>query len=290
MALEDEKELTGDKVTAESAEPEAVAVEAADPAATDGAGSAASPSSPTEPAPGTGEGAAAEEPQASSPASKISWQDRRFKQEYARRKALEKEKAAQAAEVADLREKLRQYDPEAVAPEPAGPIQSQAAFDLRVQEEAARLAAQNAFNARCNAVAEEAKAAYPDFQGRLAGFQQTLDPGNPDDVRKYQEILQAVLAAPEPAAVLHDLLGNVDSVHELMELPVAERAVRIATMAVGRKQDPGVSKAPKPLPATATTKTAIHVEPNAGDPEWSQHVSLDEWMAQRNREVREAKL
>lgn len=111
----------------------------------------------------------------------------------------------------------------------------------QVRAEAARLVAQEKFDAACNTVFDAGKAEFPDWDASLRTFQ--MLGGAP------QEFLEAVTSMDAGHKVLHHLGQNPEEAERLLSLPPLRMALELARLesTVGQAKPAPVSQAPAPI-------------------------------------------
>lgn len=181
----------------------------------------------TSTAPGTEQPAkATEQPQQEKP--KNDWVQRRIDQ-------LTREKHEEKRQREALEARLRDLQPDATTTT-AQPMTAD-----QIRAEAARLVAQEKFDAACNKVFDAGKTEFQDWDTSLRTFQM-LGGASP-------EFLEAVTSMDAGHKVLHHLGQNPEEAERLLSLPPLRMALELARLetTVGQAKPAPVSKAPAPI-------------------------------------------
>lgn len=175
------------------------------------------------------------------------------------------------AEAEALRQKLAQYEqPEDRVPQGPDPIAL--AREISKIEKIAE---------RSNAVAKEGATRYPDFEQAVQAIARDVGPLF-DRVGRTTGLGEAVLAADDPAAVLHAIGTDPDLAADLSEMTPIQQARRIAKLEaeLSAPKAPPKSNAPKPLePVKATKADAGGLDDSLDMREWTKRF----YEARRNR-------
>ena len=167
-----------------------------------------------------------------------------------------------------------------------------------VSEEASR---QN-FNERCNTAATEGRTAHSDFDKVVLGDLTSISPvvGQNGKPVLPQTLLEAALETGQASEVLYALGQDVNEASRIMALRPVAQAVELAKFAAklattssaepelddeGKPIIANVSKAPPPI--KARTKQAS-VKP-AWKPEDTENFSTEEWIRNREKQVKDAR-
>lgn len=128
---------------------------------------------------------------------------------------------------------------------------------------------QQNFDAACNRVYEQGKAAFSDFDSAIS---------NLSVLGVQPEFLEAVTSMENPHAVLYALAGDLDDAARIMSLsPVLQgrELERLSLKAAAPKSIP-VSKAPAPI-TPVDGSASVEADP--------EKMSTSEWMAWRNQQL-----
>ncbi|MDW9228637.1 hypothetical protein C7S15_3234 [Burkholderia cepacia] len=181
----------------------------------------------TSTAPGTEQPAnATEQPQQEKP--KNDWVQRRIDQ-------LTREKHEEKRQREALEARLRELQPDATT------MTAQPMTADQIRAEAARLVAQEKFDAACNKVFDAGKTEFPDWDTSLRTFQMLGGAS--------QDFLEAVTSMDAGHKVLHHLGQNPEEAERLLSLPPLRMALELARLetTVGQAKPAPVSKAPAPI-------------------------------------------
>lgn len=190
----------------------------------------------------------------------LTWQERRLGEVSAAKRQVEAKANQLAYENALLKAQLDELAARGTAQPaaptaPAAPTQPAAAqppaqrqprvptqeeFQHAVRQEAAGIAAANAFAERCNATAVEGRKAFEDFDASLAKFAPLggLDP----------EVVDIAIDTGSGHQILHHLAGNLDEYERIRVLPPVKRAIELDRLSQRLQSGavPEVSRAPRP--------------------------------------------
>jgi hypothetical protein len=128
-----------------------------------------------------------------------------------------------------------------------------------------------------NTVYTNGKKQFPDFDDALAAVVAEAGPLI-DKAGLPTALGQVVLESDVPHAVLHYLGKNPDVAAELADLTPTQLARRMVSIEAKATAKPQVSTAPKPLSAVKPTATTNDLSPD---------LPVDEWMARREKQLRE---
>lgn len=179
----------------------------------------------------------------------------------------------------------------ATATPPAAPKpgESQADFDARVAEEAARIAAATSWAQQCNDVAAAGRAAFPDFDSRLTAIKSTINGQDEAELAAYNAVLETAIETGKGHQLLYDLGANPGEVRRLMGLSPTKRAMEMATRAAkigAPAAAPDPSAAPQPI--TPIGSHGLHYEGiKPDDPVNGTKLPIADWMAQREKQANE---
>jgi len=249
----------------------------APPAPGDDAGAQSPPPADTTDASGGGDdGGSADSspkppPPSPKPAAKADWKDKRIAQ-----------LTAQLAQA-------RQSPKPVAAPEPpAGPDVVPAS---EVERRAMELAAIQDFNRRCDETQQAGRQAFgQEFDQRVGGIRQLVDPQNPSEVASYNQLLDAAIQTGNGPALIHALGGDPDEAQRILSLSPVRMAVELSKMA--QKIEPqddqrgSVSPSlPPPIRAVVGARGAVHEKIEPDDPTREDRLSVEEWMRRRSAQV-----
>lgn len=159
--------------------------------------------------------------------------------------------------------------------------ETQAAFDARVKSEARRLAAEDSFNTRADAVATAARETYGavEFNARLTNIQSTINQKDPVEVGAYVRLVQTAMDTDDPGKVIFLLGEDPSRASDIMAMSPTKMALEVAKLAIA--EAPGVSKVAKPLTLVEANNQADRQEIDPADPSRSDKLSTAEWMKRR---------
>lgn len=197
-------------------------------------------------------------------AKKEPWFQKRIG-ELTREKYEAKRQAEQAAQ------ELRQYREQLAQVQQGGESdEHQPVANTReaIQQEAARLVAEQSFNATCNKVYTDGKAAFPDFDQAIQNLQA---------VGASREFYELATTSDASVKLLHHLGNDMDEAARIASLPPVQMARELTRLEYKLNQAPTVkpvSKAPAPIKPIGTggnTDSALRDD-----------LSADEWLRRRN--------
>lgn len=199
------------------------------------------------------------------------------------------------ARIAELTAKLNEAK-RAVAAVPAGgaapaqqPGETQAQFEARVAQAAQEIFQVSTWNQQCNAVAEQGRKEFTDFNDRLAACHTVVNKEDPAEVQQFNEVLAAAVETGQAHKLIHQLGENPGELKKLMGLPPMKRAIDIAQRAVKLgvpPADPDPSGAPRPI--TPIGSSGVHydgVKPD--DPVNGGRLPTKIWMQLREKQAQE---
>src|ERR1700694_1004721 len=163
-----------------------------------------------------------------------------------------------------------------------------------VSEEASR---QN-FNERCNAAATEGRTAHADFDKVVLGDLTSISPVLGQNGRPVlpQTLLEAALETGQAHEVLYALGQDVNEASRIMGLRPVAQAVELAKFAqkLGAAAEPELDDEGKPvLPNVSRAPAPIKPKVKSGStkpawkPEDTENFSTEEWIRNREKQVRE---
>jgi len=195
------------------------------------------------------------------------WRDKRFAKTTARMRELERQlEAAKAAQ----------------AP---GATPDEAAINAKAEERARAIAAQRAFDEKCNEVADQGRKVHKDFDTRVTDLRKLVDDKDPESVASYMNLVQAVLRTGERAAdVLHSIGGDLNEASRIMSLSPAEIGTEIGRLAYS--SEGAISKAPRPLQTTVGSRSAQHESVSPDDPNRADSIPIEVWMERREAQMK----
>lgn len=172
------------------------------------------------------------------------------------------------AELTQLRAQLGQGgdDPQApAAPKPAD-LQRQAREMVEIER----------INARCDDVVAKGEASYADFGEKVRELGQELPLF--DQHGRPNQVLQAILDADDPAALIYHLGSNPDTAAELADMTPRQQMRHLIKIEaqIGKPSDPPatptVSKAPPPVQPNRSASGQFSKDPEKmTDEEWWEH-------------------
>ncbi len=154
----------------------------------------------------------------------------------------------------------------------ARPRQSDEEIEARVLAKVRQESAVADFNSKCNAVAEQGKEKFPDFNKRVDILNQSLG-GIPP------EFLESVIEFPNAPEIIHSLGGDLDEADRILNLPIRRQAIELARLSdkLGKVKQTPISRAPNPVNPVSTGR---RVESGLDD-----SLSHSEWLRRRNEQV-----
>lgn len=187
-------------------------------------------------------------------------------------------------EIARLRAKLAANagKPEGeIEIKPAGSL-TEADVERRANERAEQLTAKRIFDQACNETVQAGRTAHPDFDSRLAGLKELVDPRDASQVQTYNDFLAAVLETGDQAAeIIYALGGDQDEAARIMTLPPVKLAAALAGLS--NKAAPG-GNLPKPI-IPIGRKGPQNEEIDPADANRADKLSTATWMERRNAQV-----
>ncbi len=157
-------------------------------------------------------------------------------------------------------------------------------FELRVREEAQRLAAAEQFNARCLDVVNQGKKEFPDFDSRVENLKRVVAGGDQEAVMQYSNLIAAAIETGEGAKIIHHLGNDLDAAARLMALSPVRMGVELAKLAF-KEAPEQVSSAPRPIRNLGASPQHTAIDPT--DPSRAERLSTAEWMARRNAQIQD---
>lgn len=166
----------------------------------------------------------------------------------------------------------RMLDERRAGEEPAPPQQPVGDIDALAQMRAREIVAQQAFDAACNDAYAKGSEQFGEDEFSAAVTNLRLS-----GVVERRDFIEAALDTGDPARVLYALGKDPDRAAALLALSPTRMAIEMDRMARAAPPSKPISGAPPPVkPVTGTAKA----EPNESE------MSIDEWMAHRNKQVR----
>lgn len=200
-----------------------------------------------------------------SPAPEPDWKMARITKQSDRIKALQVE--------------LEKYKATAEAPANTVPVSE---LERLANERATALAAQQTFNARCDEVAAQGQRQFSDFDAKVHNLVQLQDQSDPESVRAYRTLLEAVIETGQGPELIHRLGSAPNEAARLLAMPPVKMAVALAKMT--QTPQAQASTAPKPI-TPLTGRGSSHEAIDPADPERADRLSTRAWMERRNAEV-----
>lgn len=156
-----------------------------------------------------------------------------------------------------------------------------------VEQRAHQMREVERFNTRCNEIAADGQKQFPDFFSKLdeLGKEAKLMEVDARGQAKPTPMMEAILDADDPAALIYHLGENPDMAAELAELSPRQQVRRLAVIELELKSAakdpkpasaaaPAVTKAPPPIQPNRTASGQFSKDPaSMSDAEW--------WSAQR---------
>lgn len=186
-------------------------------------------------------------------------------------------------EIARLRAKLAANagKPDDLPPPPAGSL-TEADVERRANERAEQLAAKRIFDQACNETVQAGRTAHPDFDSRLAGLKELVDPRDASQVQTYNDFLAAVLETGDQAAeIIYALGGDQDEAARIMTLPPVKLAAALAGLS--NKTAPGGNLSKPIVPIGRKGPQNEEIDP--ADANRADKLSTATWMERRNTQV-----
>lgn len=215
------------------------------------------------------------------------WRDRRIGEQQQRlreRNARIQQLEAQLAAVAGQTQPGYQPDPATGYPQqqpayaqPVGDIQQQ------INEAAARMAAGQEFNRRCNEVAELGRRSYQNFDGRVQRLTGLIDPNDPMQVERYNGFLRACMQTGQASRLIYELGGNLDEASRIMAQDPVGMTYELTKMSMRNGSD--ASGAPRPLNPVATAAQSDRRMIQPDDPDNADGLTTEEWMRRRDEQI-----
>lgn len=193
-----------------------------------------------------------------------------------------------AADKAALVARLQQYETPDGKPKAApavddkGDLLPKAEIERLANERAQQLAGQQAFNAACNAVAQEGRKVFPDFDASVKELGKLVDRTDQASVQAYDSFLEAALETGEAPKIIYALGRDLEEASRIMELSPIKRAQELAVLASASAEQ--VSGLPKPI-TTVQGKNAGPSEISPDDAGKSDKLSSAEWHKRRQAQV-----
>lgn len=191
--------------------------------------------------------------------------------------------------IAELTAKLNAAKAAKVEP-PQAAAEPDADFEARVQARAKVLADEQTtareWNERCNQVATDGKAQFPDFMDRMNAIRGSVNPQDAGEVAGYNEVLAAAIETGKGPQLLHELGADPGEFRRLMTLSPVKRATELTTRAIKLDAAPDPSSAPKPI--TPLGSRGVHYEDiKPDDPVRGTKLPKADWFAARQKQAEE---
>jgi hypothetical protein len=182
--------------------------------------------------------------------------------------------------------KAKPVDPGLAPPSGQLTFKSQAEYDAAVASEANRRAAEAAWNAECERVADEGKKAFPDFEANVNSILRLVDRNSPSEWNNYNQFLSLAIETGKGAEIIHKLGTDLNEAQRILGLPPTKMAVEVTKMGLAPVPDTAISGAPKPLTPVGA-RGAQHSTIDPTDPGKADQLSTAEWMRRREKQVAE---
>lgn len=182
----------------------------------------------------------------------------------AKNKALEAQLAARPAQ------QEQQEEAEQAEQPPAGKFVPVTVVNDLVRQEAAKLAADDRFNADCNAAFEQGTKQFTDFEDAMANFNAL---GGLE-----RDVIEDALATGAAHQVLYELGTNPDRAAKLLKMPSKQRVAEFTKMTLKTAPKPQVSGAVPPIkPLGGNTKKDFDpMDTSIPDEEWHRQEDARE--------------
>lgn len=166
----------------------------------------------------------------------------------------------------------------------AKPGESEADVTARIRSEASRIAAEEKFTEKADAVATKARETYgkAEFDSRLTNIQSTINQRDPIEVGQYVRLIQTSMETDDPGKVIFLLGEDPARAAEIMAMPPTKMALEVAKLAIA--EAPGVSKTAAPLTLVEANGQADRREIDPSDPARSDKLSTAEFMKRRREQ------
>lgn len=160
-------------------------------------------------------------------------------------------------------------------------------IERRARELSAQQSQINAFNSACQAVADQGKVSFGDFDARINELKQLAGDGDLQQQMMYNSFIAAAIETGEAPRLLHELGGNLNEAARIMALPPFKMAVELTKLSMTR---PGgeASRAPKPITPIGGQR-ASHSAIDPTDPDRADNLTTAEWMKRRETQASEAR-
>lgn len=222
------------------------------------------------------------------PSQQTDWRDRRIGEQQQRLR----ERNARIAELeAQLAQRNGQPAPQPGQGNGAGqptfqqpPVPQGGDIQRQINEAASRLASAQEFNRRCNEVAEAGRRVYSNFDSRVQRLVGLVDNNDQQQVQQYNAFLNAAMETGDATRLIYDLGGDLNEASRIMSLDPVKMAVELTKMS-GRVSTTDPSQTPRPLVPAASLAQNNRVSIAPDDPDNSDSLSTEEWMARRNEQV-----
>lgn len=188
-------------------------------------------------------------------------------------KRMERRIDRKHAEAAVANERVRVLEERLASVEKAQPAPEKVEVDPRelervIEERTAERTRIQTLNKQCDAVAEEGKKKFKDFDVALAAVRAEIPLF---DQKGATPALQVILEADQPAALLHYLGTNPDVVSELADLTPTQLARRLDRIEREMAAKPKTSAAPKPIePVSGKATASLAYSPEMTDTQYAK--------------------
>ena len=208
-----------------------------------------------------------------------SWEVRKLKERLAKVTAAAKEREEELA-------RLKAASPRA----PEEELERQ--VDERATEKAKALAAQMKFNEDTMKVLTAGRKAFEDFDAKVEAMRMAvLDQSDPESSTKYVGLVSGVLETAEgdpgvAAKLIHSLGSDPELAERLLSMSPVRLGKELARLAEVEPPEPP-SRTPRPPSVVVGGRSPSHVQIDPSDPTRASSLSMREWMARREAQVKE---
>jgi hypothetical protein len=165
------------------------------------------------------------------------------------------------------------------------PGETEAQFNQRVNERAAQMAAAADWDRQCNAVAEQGRKDFPDFNARLTAITATINGQDEAEVVAYNEVIAAAMETGQAHKIIYALGADPGEYQRLMKLSPVKRAMELGTMAAKLVNEKEPSNLPPPInPINSRGEHYEGITPD--DPKRGTKLPMKEWMRLREEQAR----
>jgi len=165
----------------------------------------------------------------------------------------------------------------------------------QIEERASSLADARAslieFNRETGKVLSSGKKAFPDFLEKVEAFKSAaLDSSDPQGTAKYQGIVSAIMEAAEgdygvSAKIIHALGEDPERAEELAKMSPTKLGSELAKLASAEPPE-AISRVPKAPSAVVGGRGVASLPIDPTDPARASKLSMADWMARRNADVK----